>query len=422
MAHSLNLFGGKPLVKRRATVLLRAAVAVLAAGVVTGSARQLGQSQPGVTMVAAVRPIADLLPPALAGFSSKGDVKQYQLSSISDLIGEKASIFLEYGVDAAAARDYGDYRVLVFQTPTPSQAFGLFTYNSAQPVDFRRVKESSVATARTGDGAILWKGSFFVYISATRKRADSFRIADRLSSEIAGLIGDSQASGQLTGLPESLPSNSSGPKKVRYFLGNRALSSFVEHAGEMYGFEGRAEATLAEYDQAAGNAAAKQIGLLIVEYNTPQFSKDALARAIEFATSLPEDEQRRIIIKREGNYIVEATGFTNHEVARQLVDSVKYPYTVKWLKDPHSRSYDRFAGQKAAQIILSSFGIVGVLLMAAFVGGGILGTVAFIRRRRRQVEVFTDAGGMLCLDIDRLCTGTARMELASGGATEGGVT
>jgi len=61
-------------------------------------------------------------------------------------------------------------------------------------------------------------------------------------------------------------------------------------------------------------------------------------------------------------------------------------------------------------------------LMAAFVGGGILGTVAFIRRRRRQLEVFSDAGGMLCLDIDRLCTGTARMELASGGATEGGVT
>src|SRR5262249_39537233 len=126
----------------------------------------------------------------------------------------------------------------------------------------------------------------------------------------------------------------------RYFLGTRSLSSFVEHAEDMYGFEGRAEAALAVYNQTEGDLPVTPLNLLIVEYNTPQFAHDALARAIGFAKSLPEDEQKRIIIKREGKYIVQVTGVANHDLARQLVDSVKYPYTVKWLKDPHSRSYD----------------------------------------------------------------------------------
>jgi hypothetical protein len=406
-------------------VLLAIAAAGFAAGVVTCSAEEPSERQSGVTFVAAPHSITDLLPPTLAGLRSDGGIKQFQPSSLGDLIGERAPIFLEYGVDGAAARDYGEYRVQVFQTASPMQAFGLFTYNSPQPVDFRGVKESSVATARTPDGEILWKGNFFVSIRTVRTRPDRLRTADRLSSEIAGLVGNA-APGQFPSLPDSLPSNSSGGQKVRYFLGARSLGSFVEHAGEMFGFEGRAEAALGAYDQTAGNPADKPVNLLIVEYHTPQFAHDALVRAIGFATSLPEDEQKRIIIRREGNYIVEATGvangIANHDVARHLVDSVKYPYTVKWLKDPHSRSYDRFAGQKAAQIILSSFGIVGVLLMAAFVGGAILGTTAFIRRRRRQLEVFSDAGGMLCLDIDRLCTGApTRMELASGGVTDSGV-
>lgn len=417
MLHLLHS-GCKIRTKRGAIGLVGAVVAAVLAGPVTCSAQAPSEGQSSVTMVTAARSAADLLPPVLAGVRSTSDIKQFQLSSLGELTGEKASIFLEYGVNAAAARNYGEYRVKVYQTATPVHAFGLFTYNSPQGVDFGRAKESLVATARTPAGAILWKGSFFVSIDAGHTRPDNYRIADRFSSEIAARVGNT-TDRQLPGLPDSLPSKPNGGQRVRYFLGTESLTPFVEHAADMFGFEGRAEAALTAYDETEGNQSARPLNLLIVEYNTPQFAHDALTRAIAFAKSLPEDEQKRIIIKREGNYIVQATGVANHDLAQQLVDSVKYPYTVKWLKDPHSRSYDRFAGQKAAQIILSSFGIVGVLLMAAFVSGAIVGTVAFIRRRRRQLEVFSDAGGMLCLDIDRLCTGTpARMELASGGVTD----
>ncbi len=411
----LQFPGYKLLMKRGVLILLAATTIGLPC-----RAQDANDSESSITIVTTTRTITDVLPATLAGIKSTGDIKQFQRTDLSELTGGQTPIFLEYGVAVAAARQYGEYRVEVFQTPNPICAFGLFTYSSPQPVDFGKVKGTALATARITGGAILWDSSFFVRIQAPSRRSDNIQTTAKFWSEIAAILGDAKAPGRLPGLPDSLPPDGNVGQKVRYFRGPRSLGSFVDHATEMFGFEGRAEAVLARYDQKTGDAAAEPIKLLIVEYNTPQFAHDALARATAFAASLPQDEQNKIIIKREGNYIVEAAGIANHELAQQLVDSVKYPYTVKWLKDPHSRHYDRFAGRKAAQIILSSFSIVGVLVLGAFFGGALLGTVIFVRRRRRQLLVFSDAGGMLCLDIEGLCSGMpTRMELA-GGLIEGG--
>jgi hypothetical protein len=159
----------------------------------------------------------------------------------------------------------------------------------------------------------------------------------------------------------------------------------------MFGFAGDAEAAMAEYDAAK---------LVIVEYHTPQFAYDAMARVNDYVASLPEDEQNRIIVRREGNYIVEASGVENREAAQTLVDAVKYPYGVKWLRDPRLPSNDPFRIQKAAQMLLSTFTLLGLILLTVLVGGSILGASIFLKRRKQQQEIFSNAGGMLRLEID----------------------
>ena len=46
------------------------------------------------------------------------------------------------------------------------------------------------------------------------------------------------------------------------------------------------------------------------------------------------------------------------------------------------------------------FGLLGVLLLTVFVGGAVFGTTIFLKRRKQQQEIFSDAGGMLRLELD----------------------
>jgi hypothetical protein len=166
----------------------------------------------------------------------------------------------------------------------------------------------------------------------------------------------------------------------------------------MFPFFGDAEAVIGHYSQ--GSASATPLKLLIVEYHTPQFATDAMQQLSGFLATLSEDEQSRLIIKREGNYILEASSFADRQQAQSLIDSIEYPYTVKWLRNPLWPTNDPFRTQKAAQMLLSTFGLLGLLLMTVFVGGAVFGTTVFLRRRRQQRRAFSDGGGMLRLELD----------------------
>jgi hypothetical protein len=193
----------------------------------------------------------------------------------------------------------------------------------------------------------------------------------------------------------------------RYFLGPESLNSYIEHARGMFDFAGDTEAVAAEYKQtqsADPQAPSEPLKIAIVEYHTPQFATDAMARATGYFSSLPENEQQRLILKRVGNYVVEAVNVRDRAMAESLINSVEYPYTVKWLRNPLWPTNDPFRVQKAAQMLVSTFGLLGLILGTVLVVGTVFGTTIFLKRRKRQQQVFSDAGGMLRLDIDQLET------------------
>ena len=399
-------------------------IASLAAG-----AQQAGNKQPGAAEavpLAAPSPLARLLPDTLAGQRATSEMRQ--TSNISDFVGDKAAVYQEYLVTSAASREYGGTRIDVFQTQNQFAAFGLLTFNSGANESEPLEDELGSGGARSDNELVFSKGNFFVRVAGANSRGAraSFAIHQSLARAVAEVIVPASAAVTQPPLLDSLPAASLVPGSRRYFLGPESLNAYVEHAREMFDFVGDTEAVVAEYTQAArsDSAEAQQKGadqtntarpgnastatpsdllkFVIVEYHTPQLATDAMARASSFISSLTETEQQQILLKRTGNYIVEAVRVRDREFAGNLVNSVQYPYTVKWLRNPLWPTNDPFRAQKAAEMLVSTFGLLGLILLTVLGVGTVLGTTIFLKRRKHQQEVFSDAGGMLRLDIDQI--------------------
>ncbi|HLG16928.1 MAG TPA: DUF6599 family protein [Blastocatellia bacterium] len=411
--------------------LLRLIIAFLLVGTPAGlAAAQSGADERPkvageVIAVVAERPLPDYLPDRLAGVQATSEVTVFEANDLSRLVAGRVAAFREYLVKRAASRSYGAYRIDLFEAETAFAAFGLFSYGLTGNAS----RVGTVAGAVWNAGELSFRqGRYFVRVSQSSGRPGKEPAAPqlRLAREVSLMVPPASQTEALPPLLASLPAGYI-PGSRRYFLGPEALGSQVERGGELLGFAGDAEAVTAEYAQTEGatggrgdggtgrrgdaendrdasrsREAAPPLKLVIVEYHTPQFAFDSMARASEYLESLSDDERDRIIIKRRGNYIVEATNFGSREPAERLADSVEYPYVVKWLRDPQWPADDVFRQEKAAKMLLSIFGILGLMVLAVLVIGSALGTTIFFKRRKLQQEIFSDAGGMLRLGINQL--------------------
>jgi hypothetical protein len=236
-------------------------------------------------------------------------------------------------------------------------------------------------------------------VSRNRVQAAERALFNKIADQLSELIAPRSTHAVPT-LVTSLPREAPKPTTVRYILGPQTLSRLLSRGNEAIQFEGGAEAVVAEYPQ--GVMGAGPLRMLIVEYHTPQYASDAMGRLNAYVEALPQEERDRTVARRVGNYLVLATDVRNPELAARLADSVTYPYGVKWLKNPDIIDGDPYYGQKTAQVLLSTFGIIGLVMVAAGVVGTTFGAIIFLRRRRRLRAIFSDAGGMLRLDIDPL--------------------
>ncbi len=342
---------------------------------------------------------ADFLPEKLAKMAATTAITDYKAENLSGLTGDKTVAFQEYKVKLAASRTYGATRVDLFQTESRFAAYGLFAYLTAQANVRPAVKSIGDGSATVDGGIIFWKSEYFVRVTGS----------PALATAVAGKLPTTENTAPPR-LFDSLPVEAKIAYSERYFRGAQTLASYIPHASELFVFEGDAEAVFAEYHKSAtANDAAKPnavppltapLKLAIVEYHTPQYATAAMTRAEEVFNGLPPEAQRRLLIKRVGNFIVEAANIEDRDFAEKLVNSIEYPYVVQMLKDKRLPYTDPLHMQKAAQMLISSFGIIGVTGIIVLICGSLLGTAIFLKRRKYQQQVFSDAGGMLRLQLD----------------------
>jgi hypothetical protein len=353
-----------------------------------GQDRQNAGSQPAkVTQIK-----KDILPPTLGGkWRALGPSRALKPEEWAIL--PNADVYAEYGLQKLTSRIYSDGKsrgiVEVFEMRFDSGAYGLSTFNRGALSPYRREFQTQ---------------RFLVSISGEDKPVDSTLI-DSLKKNFPVEAVDHPF------LPSHLPAQNKIAESEIYFIGPAALnhSADFKHLKEVINFDGGVEVVTADYQNGSG-----KMGLMIIEYHTPQAATKGFSDVLKQLESLNQNEKDRTVLKRIGNYIVKAVNIQDRAEAEKILGQIKYNPKVYWSGRKLSdipidfRPPDPAAvgeATKTIRVIVRSFYWVGVMLAGSFLIGLIAGTSYFYWRRhqRRKLgidDIFSDAGGTLRLDLD----------------------
>jgi len=166
--------------------------------------------------------------------------------------------------------------------------------------------------------------------------------------------------------------------------------------------DGNADAVLATYGPSK---------VLLVEFHTPQLATENDQRIIARIHELWKlGQPAPTAYRRVGNYSVFVFDAPDEQTAKQLIDQVKYEQVVQWLgenpnilKEAEKRYVNTTLGVLIAVVKASGYALVLCLGM-----GGLIGGLLFSYRRSQQKDMtaFSDAGGMLRLNLDELSAET----------------
>jgi hypothetical protein len=144
--------------------------------------------------------------------------------------------------------------------------------------------------------------------------------------------------------------------------------------------------------------------LLIVEFATPQVSVETDNKVNQFLTQTGQNAP--FIYRRIGNYNAFVFDAPNAESANALLDQVKYEKTIQWLgTNPFIlRNAERAFIRDTSDLFISTLLMIVSGLGLAIVAGIGIGLIFFYLReqKRSTMEAFSDAGGMIRLNLDDL--------------------
>ena len=250
-----------------------------------------------------------------------------------------------------------------------------------------------------GDGEVaFFKGPYFVRVKDV-KGGDA---SDLLES--AKQVSESLDKGEadIPPLIKHLPSPEQAQKHAVFLHTFQNLNSLGLQQPVLSAIEasGNADAALASYGPSK---------VLIVEYNTPQLASDNDRRITARIQELWKlGQPAPTAYRRVGNYSVFVFDAPDEQTAKKLIDEVKYEQVVQWLgenpniyKEAEKRYINITLGVLIAVVKASGYALILCLGL-----GGLVGALLFSYRRSQQkAEAYSDAGGMVRLNLDDLSAG-----------------
>lgn len=144
--------------------------------------------------------------------------------------------------------------------------------------------------------------------------------------------------------------------------------------------------------------------LLIIEFTTPQASVDTDNRINRFQAEAGQNSP--FVYRRIGNYNAFVFDAPDEAAANALLDAVKYEKTIQWLgTNPFLlRRAERAFINDTSNLFISTLLIILSGIGLAILVGLIIGYVFFhVREQKRStMTAFSDAGGMIRLNLDDL--------------------
>ena len=247
----------------------------------------------------------------------------------------------------------------------------------------------------TNDQLAFFQGTWFIRVRNLKGRNLDLKV---LADDFAE--GFEKGEGDVPVLIKHLPYPEEAQKNAVYLHSFSNLKPLGLQQPVLSAIEsgGNADAALASYGPSK---------VLLVEFNTPQLATENDQRIIARIHELWKlGQPAPTAYRRVGNYSVFVFDAPDEQTAKQLIDQVKYEQVVQWLgdnpyiyKEAEERYINTTLGVLIAVVKASGYALIGCLGI-----GGLLGGLLFSYRRAQHkgVTAYSDAGGMLRLNLDEL--------------------
>lgn len=340
--------------------------------------------------------IIKMLPKEIGDFRQVGAIRSVDPSNATNAYSSNTQYPFNALVEYTSP-DGARLQVELIKFPQDADAYSFLTLTGRRDQAVARIsKEAGTATVVLPESTSFFKGRTFVRVSGTQNAQD------KKSLELARLISDrlEKGEGDVPVLVKHLPSWEEAQQRLAYFARFKSLKDALPNQPilEAVQSQGDADAVASTYGSAH---------LLIVEFNTPQLAADN-DRGI--SAKLQELRQQGQPVpsayRRVGNYSVFVFNAENEQTAGALIDQVKYEQVVQWLGDNPNllERAQRDYYQTTAGVLVAVVKASGLSLLACLAIGALIGGLLFSYRRAQQktTDAYSDAGGMLRLNIDEM--------------------